>query len=164
MALLALMLLTAACSSATVNTDFDPAVNFANFHTYSWRKGTPATNPLMDQRIIASVDTQLQAKGFRRVDSGGDVFVTYHASIGHELDVQTVDYGGPYRCWGGCTQSTTVRPVKIGTLVVDLVDAKRNTLTWRGIASDAISSNPQETARKIDQVVGQMFQNYPPRA
>ena len=50
--LLALMLVTAACSSATVNTDFDPAVNFSTYRAYSWRNGTPVNNQLMDRRIV----------------------------------------------------------------------------------------------------------------
>ena len=162
---LALTLVAMACSSVTVNTDFDRGADFSRYQTYSWRQGTPARNQLMDRRIVAAVDNQLRSKGLMRVDSGAgpNLFVTYHAAVRQELDIQTVDYGRPYRCFGGCARTTTVRPVDVGTLVVDLVDTRGNTLVWRGMASDAISSDPEETTKKINEGVDKMFENYPPR-
>ena len=161
--LMALTLAVAACSSATVNTDFDRGANFSNFRTYTWRTGTPARNQLMDKRIIAAIDSQLKTKGLTRVASNGDLFVTYHAAVGQELNIQTVNYGASYRCWGGCSQNTTVRPVNVGTLVVDLVDAKRDALVWRGTLSDAVSDNPDKTARTIHNGVQKMFSSFPPK-
>jgi len=53
-----------------VNVDWDQTANFQGYGTYAWAKGTPAKNPLMDERIVAAVDKQLAAKGLRKVDSG----------------------------------------------------------------------------------------------
>jgi hypothetical protein len=73
-------LIVAGCgSSMTVHTDYDRTANFAAFKTYTWREGTKLPNPLMEQRVIDAVDAQLKAKGLTRVDTGGDVSVTYHA-------------------------------------------------------------------------------------
>src|SRR4051794_25969055 len=95
-------------SSMKVATDYDKAANFAPLKTYSWRNGTPLHNPLMSQRVVDAIDAQLKAKGLTRVDSGGDMSVTYHAASDKQMDVQSFSSGSSYSCWGGCSTSTTV--------------------------------------------------------
>jgi len=146
-----------------VATDYDKAANFAPLKTYSWRPGTPLPNPLMGQRLVAAVDEQLKAKGMTRVDSGGDVSVTYHAAADKQMDVQSFSSGGHYSCWGGCSTSTTVTPITVGTLIVDLVDAKQDKMLWRGSATDTVSDNPSENEAKINAGVKKMFANFPPK-
>jgi len=167
-ALSSLILMTglAACApSATVNTDFDPTADFTAPKTYSWREGTKLPNPLMEQRIVNAVDAQLQAKGLQRVEEGGDLWVTYHASAEESMDIQSFETGSPYGCWGGCmsSTSTTVRPVTTGTLIVDLVNAKTNQLMWRGAGSDTITGDPEDTERTINEVIYRMFGEFPPK-
>jgi hypothetical protein len=146
-----------------VNTDYDRSANFAPLKTYSWKEGTPLPNPLMSQRVVAAVDKEMAAKGFSKVESGGDVTVTYHASADKELDVQSFNTGGPYACYGGCSTSTTVTHVTVGTIIVDLIDGKTDKLLWRGTASDTVSDNPSRNEQKINDGVHMMFANYPPK-
>ena len=154
-------------SSMTVNTDFDRTASFTGQKSYSWREGTPLPNPLMSQRVVNAIDAALKAKGLARVDSGGDITVTYHASADHSVDVQTFSSGGYYSCWGGCmgssSSTTTVRPVTVGTLVVDIVDTKSNKMIWRGTGSDTVSDDPADNERKVNEAVQRMFANYPPK-
>ena len=73
----------AACSGLTVNSDFDPSANFSAFQSYEWlpdsqsESAQMAQDPLVDRRIRAAIDNDLQSKGFRRMDDGsgrtGDV-------------------------------------------------------------------------------------------
>jgi hypothetical protein len=60
------------------------------------------------------------------------------------------------------TSTTQVRTYTEGTLIVDIWDAKKKELVWRGVGSDTVSSNPESNAKKIDQVVADMFKRYPP--
>jgi Domain of unknown function (DUF4136) len=73
-----------------VVVDWDhSAGTFSQFKTYAWVKPTRLTpNPLMDQRIVAAIDSQLAAKGMRKVDDSPDMFVTYGAGISQQT--QTV--------------------------------------------------------------------------
>jgi uncharacterized protein DUF4136 len=155
------------CSSSAmqVNTDFDRTANFSALKTYSWREGTPIPNPLMSERVVSAVDAQLAAKGLQKVDSAGDMTVTYHAATDQSMEMQTFSTGGYYGCWGGCmgTTSTTVNKVTTGTLIVDLVDTKSNKMLWRGTGSDTVTGDPQDTERKINEVVKRMFGNFPPK-
>jgi hypothetical protein len=157
-------LATAGCgSSMKVTTDFDPAADFTDAHTYSWRDGTPLPNPLMGQRVVSAIDNQLRAKGFNRVESGGDLSITYHAAADRSVDVQSFQTGSPYACWGGCMTSTTVTPVTTGTLIVDIVEAKSNRMMWRGTGSDTVGDDPAENEKKINEAVARMFEKFPPK-
>lgn len=163
----AVALVIAGCGGGVqTSADFDPAGDFSA-RTYSWRDGTPLPNPLMGQRLVGAVDNQLQQKGFKRVPEGGDITVTYHAAADKQLDVQTFSTGSPYGCWGGCMSgsmtSSTVTPVTVGTVIVDLVDTKSNKMLWRGSASDAVSSDPKENEQKIYEGVSKMFSEFPPK-
>ena len=161
----ALVLALGGCGgSMKVATDFDPSANFVSLKTYSWRAGTPLANQLQSQRVVDAVDAQLKAKGLTRVDSGGDISVTYHAAADKEMNVQSFQTGGYYSCWGGCSTSTTVTHETVGTLVVDMVDAKTNKMLWRGSATDTVSEDPKENQAKIAAGVKEMFTKFPPKA
>jgi hypothetical protein len=151
-------------SSMKVSTDYDRSANFAPLKTYSWRVEQQLPNPLMAQRLVEAIDANLKAKGYTKVESGGDITVTYHAAADKQVDVQSFQSGGPYSCWGGCMTSTTVTPVTVGTLIVDLVDTKTNKMLWRGSASDTVSGDPKENEGKINEGIHRMFEKFPPKA
>ncbi|MBX6363001.1 MAG: DUF4136 domain-containing protein [Gemmatimonadetes bacterium] len=145
----------------------NPSIDFSRYHTYSWREGTPPPSKLTDMRIMASVEKQLADRGLRRVDHGGDLAVTYHLSTEKRLDITTYDYvNGPYwnYYWGPGGTQTVVKEVREGTLVVDLIDRKRNELVWRGIGMDRLPDNPRHVAKRVDDVTEQMFDQFPRRA
>lgn len=60
------------------------------------------------------------------------------------------------------SSTTTVRNYQVGTLIVDLWDAKTKKLIWRRVGSDTLSDNPQKNEQKIDKVTQDMFKRYPP--
>ena len=51
----------------------------------------------------------------------------------------------------------------VGTLVVDISDARTSALVWRGLASSDIRPNdkPEASERKIAKAAETMFRNYP---
>jgi hypothetical protein len=163
LAAVAVLALGGCSSSMKVSTDYDRAANFAPLKTYSWRVEQQLPNPLNAQRLVDAIDANLKAKGFTKVESGGDITVTYHAATDKSVDVQSFQSGGAYSCWGGCMTSTTVTPVTLGTLIVDLVDTKSNKMLWRGSASDTVSGDPKENEAKINEGVHKMFEKFPPK-
>jgi hypothetical protein len=151
------------------HSDWDPAANFAGFHTYMWKDATPLKDQLLDQRIVQAVDQQMAAKGLKRVDSGADLFITYHGSVSEELNMTTTGYGYGMGGWygpgyGGVgVQNTTVQKIPVGTLVVDIVDTKTNQMVWRSTATDDLrpSDNPQQAQQRVDYAVKAMFSKWP---
>ena len=65
-------------------------------------------------------------------------------------------YGGAYGGYAGAS-TTTVTTYQVGTLVVDIWDAKTETIVWRGIAADiTIPENPAKLEKKIDKALSKM--------
>src|SRR5579884_279669 len=70
-----LCLFTGVSAAQDVTTDYDHHANFERYHTYYWAK-VHTEDPLWQSRITGAVDKELQAKGWQRQDSGGDVAIT----------------------------------------------------------------------------------------
>jgi hypothetical protein len=157
----------AAASFAEVKTDYDRTANFRQYKTYSWQN-VNTRDPLMVDRIKAAVNTQLAAKGWMEVPSGGDAAVM---AIETTHNQQTLDtfyngFGGGWR-WRGFggfgDATTTVENYKVGTLVVDIFDANAKKLVWRGSESDTLSNNSDKNIKDLDKNVKKMFDHFPPQ-
>jgi hypothetical protein len=61
--------------------------------------------------------------------------------------------------------TTTVEQIPVGTLIVDLVDAKRKELVWRGTATDTLK--PEATAAEreaaLSAAITKMLEVFPPK-
>jgi hypothetical protein len=157
--LLALLAIPAA--GQQVNADWDKAVNFAAFRTYMWTEGTiPAgANPLMVQRARSAVEAELSAIGLVKVEKDPDVLVAFHAATREDVSLQSWGYAP--RFGGG---QVNVYRVLVGTLIVDVIDARAGQLVFRATATDTVSDNPQKNEKKIHKAVEKMFDKYPGRA
>ena len=59
------------------------------------------------------------------------------------------------------TATTTVSEYMVGTLVVDIFDAKTKALLFRGTASDEISDKPEKNIKKVEKAAEQDVQGLP---
>ncbi|MGH9146533.1 MAG: DUF4136 domain-containing protein [Vicinamibacterales bacterium] len=174
-ALLALMLVPALAIAQKVSYDFDKAASFSTFKTYALKDGTKVGQPLIDDRIVAAIDVELAAKGLTKSESNPDLFVVYHVAFDKEKDISTFSSGygggyGPYGWgwgggWGPTTTSTTVRNIVVGTLVIDIADAKKGQVAWRGMGVKEVNTqaNPEKRDKSITNAVKKIFKNYPPK-
>jgi uncharacterized protein DUF4136 len=160
----------AACSSISTSADYDKATNFSQYHTYAWKDTDQKQNELVEGRIKSAVDTQLQAKGLRKVDSSPDLWVVEHVRLSEQTQINTYDsgwgYGWGWRGYGGGGMSTTtVQKIPVGSLIVDLVDAKENQLKWRGTASKTLEpeASVEKKTQNVNEAVAKMFESYPPK-
>jgi Domain of unknown function (DUF4136) len=151
-----------------VQTDFDHQANFSQYKTYSWEEIKPA-NSLWDARIKSAVDAQLAAKGWTQVASGGDVSIVAIKTSKTQRTLQTFydGFGGGWgwRRFGGGgfgDATTTEQDFKVGTLVVDLYDARTKQLIWRGSAQDTLSDKAAKNEKNLDKGVARMFKPFPP--
>lgn len=153
----------------TISFDFDKAVNFAGFRTYAWAQGTNVPDALVHQRVVNAVDVQMALKGLQQVqgDATPDVLVAYHAAFDRNLQVTGFGSGwGPYRFAGTRTVSARAEEIVVGTMVVDVIDAKTNTIVWRATATKDIDMNakPEKRDKNISRTAAKLFKNYPPKA
>lgn len=168
--LASLVVTAAACSTLQVTSDWDHTVNFSRYRTFDFREGTRISDSLIERRIDRGILSQLQAKGLRRDESSPDLLVYTHVRISNQrqIDYNTFGYGGWYG-WGGWRTGgwgptvATVREIPVGTLIVDLVDARKKALVWRGTATDTISADPNSRSQeKVDQALAKVFATFPP--
>jgi hypothetical protein len=163
-----LMLALATASFAQqVKTDYDHRANFAQYKTFSWEK-VQTKDPLLVDRIKSAVNSTLVAKGWTEVPSGGDVEVFAIETTQNQQTLDTFYNGfGGGRRWGGFgggfgNATTTVDTYQVGTLVVDLFDAKTEKLIWRSSSSDTLSDKADKNTKNLNKGVNKMFQHFPP--
>src|SRR6202011_4022032 len=148
-------LVTTACGySIKTSTDYDRNVRFSNYQSFFIMKGNSSGNPLLDQRAADDVKSALTSKGWMEVPEGeGAAAVVVHAATKTKHTYETLYDGwggwGWRRGWGGRFggSTTLVNDYKVGTLVVDIVDAKTKQAIWHGSATDALSDNAKSNAK-----------------
>lgn len=151
-----------------VKTDYDHGSKFGQYKTYSWEK-VQTRDPLLVDRIKDAVNGALTAKGWTKVDSGGDVCIVAMEITRNQQTLNTFydGFGGGWR-WRGSggfgDATTTTETYQVGTLVVDLFDAKAKNLIWRGSSSDTLSNNADKNTKNLDKGVQKMFAHFPPDA
>ena len=172
----ALCLFPALVLAQKVSYDFNKTANFAAFRTYAHKDGTKVGQSLIDERIVNAIDGALAARGMTKSDTSPDVFVVYHVAFDKEKDISTYSSGyaggyGPYGWgwggggWGGGMTTTQVRDIVVGTLIIDVADAKQSQLAWRGMGVKEIDTQakPDKRDKSILNAVNKIFKNYPPK-
>jgi hypothetical protein len=164
----------AACSSTTVTSDWNPAVDFGGYRTYAWlepegeRPGLQLPEHL-DIRLRRVVDDVLADQGLQRAPALplADLLLTYYVGLDRELRVDSYATGwyGPYgySYWPGWNYGgTRARVYTTGTLVIDMVDRQTKQLVWTGIAESAVHrSNPPSD--RIRLLVEKLMAGFPPQ-
>jgi len=152
--------------AAHINTGYDHSADFGHYKTYSWMK-VQAGDSLWQDWIVSDIDSQLAAKGWTKVESGGDACV---AAIRTTHDQRTLEtfyngFGGGWRWrgFGDGMATTSVDITKMGKLVVDLFDVKTKKLIWRASFDDSLSSNSDKNEKKLAKDVTDMFKHFPPK-
>jgi hypothetical protein len=167
--LLLALVISVTCLFAKTVVDYDHAANFGQYRTYTWI-AVNAQSSLWNDRVVKAVDEQLAARGWTRVDSGGDASIS---AVGSTLSEQTLEtffnggFGGGWyhRGWwvvGAPGYSiTTVEHTKYGTLHIDIFDTQTKKVIWHGVSTDALTGDPQKNEKKLDKDVLEMFKKLP---
>ena len=168
----ALCFVSAAAFAQDVKTDFDKNANFAAIKTFAVKIGTSWNNQISEKRITDEITQTLTEKGWKVADANPDALVVLHGATEKQKSLNTFysgmgGYGGyGWRGWGGGmgtgTATTTTSEYLVGTLVVDIFDAKTKQLMFRGTASDEISDKPEKNIKKVEKASAKMFKDFPP--
>lgn len=158
------------CSSVEINYDFDQQADFNRYKTFQWMTPDTQMSSLLGSRISKAVETELESRNLQSVSDDPDLLVTYHAGKQDKVDITSSGYGygyGGYRgvYGGGYGGGIETYNYTEGTLIIDIVDASRMELVWRGTATGVLDDNP--SPEKVDQnvrdVVAKILVNYPPK-
>ena len=172
---LALALAPALLLAQKTTYDYEKTANFPAFKTYAFKEGTNVGQPLIDNRIVAAIEAELAAKGLTKTETNPDLFVVYHMAFDKEKDISTYSSGygggyGPYGWgwgggWAGGSTHTQVRDILVGTLVIDMADARKGQMVWRGLGVKEINTQakPDKRDKNIANAVKKILKNYPPK-
>jgi Domain of unknown function (DUF4136) len=165
-------LLGTAAFAQDVKVDFDKDANFAAIKTFDAKIGTSWNNQISEKRVLDEITQSLVEKGWKKVDANPDALVLLHGATEKQKSLNTFysgmgGYGAyGYRGWGGMggmgTATTTTSEYLVGTLVVDIFDAKTKALMYRGTATDELSDKPEKNQKKLAKASDKLFKNFPP--
>jgi len=157
-----LLCITSAIAIAQqVSVNYLPNASFGQYHTYAW--GSNNANQVQDsilaQVVKQDIDSAMQSKGFSLVteDKSPDIIVTGNGGMKQQTSYQAWGMRGI----GGGMGSITPQQNVIGTLIVDLFDAKTQSLLWRGIAQDTLTNNGAKNQKLVQNAVTKMFKQWP---
>jgi Domain of unknown function (DUF4136) len=162
-----------------VNVDWDRGANFLLYRTYAWGVcGDLGELRLWQPHIIQNIEFQLAARGFRKAQPGHqpDVIISYRSDVEERAEFVESDYGygpgwglgpalgwGPSWGWNWNGGPVTVEPVirRKFELTLEIIDARRNQLLWRGDATDNLSHKSEKNDKRLKRAVAKLFRNYP---
>ncbi len=163
-ALAAVVLIAACASGPTINTDFNPTTNFAQYHSFGFKSTEQIPDPIVESRIQSAVTAALTSKGWTLNNQNPDIWVVPHVAMSEQTQLNTYNQGWGYGRWGGGPSTTTVEKIPVGTVLIDLVDAKASQLVWRGTASNTLqqSASPEQRQQNLNSAMQDLFKNFPP--
>jgi hypothetical protein len=165
----ALLLVACASSAPVVQTDQAPGVSFAGYRTYMWAEEPNTQSPIVRDKLVRAIDAELAAKGWQRV-AEGDVALVGQIVSREEVSYDNVSFGFGLGNWGGSsggaigTSTGTSRPRTnvVGSLIIDMYDAKTKQAIWRGTVSGDVPQTPETIDAAIAQYIPRMFAQFPP--
>ncbi len=174
------------CSSVQVYTDYDKSAPFASYKTFAWLPRPDSVqdlfyrNELVDNNIKLYTNREMQYRGYVIDTVQPDLLLEYHSVVQDRMQNITMPvyanpypfYGYspfgyyPYGYYGGSYvvgYNTQQIPYTQGTLVIDIVERKKNQLIWRGW-SVGVLTDEQALEAELPRDIHRIFNKYPVKA
>jgi hypothetical protein len=158
-------LVTSSCAAAIrVDTDRRATPKLADYHTYFLLQGHSSGDPAVDQRIRSDLSVAFAGHGWLEVPRNeADAVVVIHAATGAAHSDAAF-----YEGWGGWDWRQAHEatpgldgPYKVGSIVIDIFDARTKHAIWRGVATDALGDNRPREAHLTQAAVAKLFKSFP---
>jgi hypothetical protein len=158
------LLVCLACTVASgqqVSVNYNHSQSFSNYHTYAWgsNNANQVQNSILAQVAQQDIDTAMQGKGFSKVQESQnpDLLLTASGGMRQQTSYSAWGMRGIGGGMGGITPQQNVE----ATLIVDLYDAKTQSLVWRGIGQDTLSNNGGKNQQAVEKAIQKMFKEWP---
>jgi hypothetical protein len=156
-----------------VSSDYDRSANFSQYKTFSlyYLVTNRNVSELNEQRIWNSLKAEMIKKGYVENDKNPDLVLNALSVVKNRKSVSANSsahgFGGPYpyRYWGSGTVSATTNyqatNFKEGTLVIEVVDARKNRLVWQGTGNAEFEKQPKDPDLAISNAVNKILSSFP---
>jgi hypothetical protein len=158
--------LAACATKPEVRRDHDPSADFKSYKTFAFYdhagNGGAVYTTLLGTRLQQATRAQMERHAYTYSERDPDLRVNLQLKIVDRQELRSTPgargfYG--YRGWSAGLETVDYRQ---GTLAVDLVDAHRNALVWRGVAEGRLDTQAiEQPGQAVDAVVGEIFANFP---
>ena len=127
--------------------------DFAKLTTYSWERGQEAFDRKAHAAIVAAIDGQMKALGFRQVPAEkADVTIRYFSALRTDVDLDELEK------W---EREGKVAPARnLGRLAIVMRDGSNRRL-WAADTVQPLTSEPPKAYEEIGPVVAKLFATYP---
>lgn len=160
-----LLLMLTSCASVSVSSDYDTKSDFGKYKSYAFLKNSIDKVEISDldkRRILAAIESELNAKGFTKSDYP-DMLVSFFTKSTQNVNVNTYGpnwgWGWGPGMWGGYSSVSTNTE---GTLYIDILDASKKELIWQGEGRGNLSRNAEKKEEQIREFVARILSQYPP--
>ncbi len=144
-----------------VSVNYNHSQSFSQFHTYAWasNNANKIQNSILAQVAVQDIDSALQGKGLQKVEENAnpDLIVTANGGLKEQTSYSAWGMRGIGGGMGGITPEQNV----IGTMIVDLYDAKSQSLVWRGMAQNSLNNNGNKNQQMVQKAITKMFNQWP---
>jgi hypothetical protein len=171
--LITLAFVSVAAHAQKITAEYDKSMDFSKYKTYAIDPADNAPRPMLRLVIQAAVQDDLGKRGLTKVDSNPDLYVQMYGAIDTDFTTHYHDpiYGGAIppintgiTLWHNIPGTVTSVVIPKGTLMIDVLDANKKELVWRGIAKQKLSDNREKLLDQVNTAVEKMFQQYPVKA
>jgi hypothetical protein len=154
-------LASAVALGQTVSVNYNRSQSFSQYHTYAWgsENANQIQNSILAQQAKSDIDSAMQGKGLQLVQESQNPDLILIASGGMKQQTSYQAWG--MRGIGGGMGGITPEQNVIGTMIIDLYDAKTKSLVWRGIAQNTLSNNGGKNSQMVSKAVQKMFKQWP---
>ena len=153
-----------------IKVEYDKSVEFSKFKTYAIDPQQDSAKPMLRLAIQAAVQDDLGKRGLTKVAENSDLYVQMYGATDYDYTPHYHDpiYGGGIppinygiTLWHNIPGTVTSVVIPKGTLVIDILDANKHELVWRGIAKEKLSDQRDKLLDQVNTAVEKMFAKYP---
>jgi hypothetical protein len=154
---------TTACAYGVMLSNIDQPAGVHSYVTYFILEGASSGSPDLDQRITADIEEALADKGMIETsrDEGEAVVIANVATPAKQSRDAFYSGWGGWQWHQGGGGSTVVETYTVGTLVVDVFDARTKTLLWSASAPHAMPDKAHGEVHATEKAVAKMFTTFP---
>ena len=144
-----------------VSVNYNHSQSFAAYHTYAWgsNNANQIQNSILAQVAQQDIEAAMLNKGFQKVQESQkpDIILTANGGMRQQTSYSAWGMRGIGGGMGGITPQQNVE----ATMIVDLYDAKTQSLVWRGIAEETLSNNGNKNQQMVQKAIQKMFNQWP---
>lgn len=164
------LILSSCGSTMEVFSDYDKQADITAYKTYNLPdlqiiegKGLNPLyyNELNDKRIREAVNKEMQARNFSLSNDKAELEIHYHIIVEDKIESSIEPPRSQYHTLSNIPKVNTYQ-YRQGTLIIDVMNIKTNTLIWRGWATDVVSNSYRKNPEAaIQNAVKKIFKVFP---